>query len=183
MSDEPSRAASYQDVLAALHGAPLPLTTGTSKMLRYMLGSERGCDAEITPTDLTVWYDEGGSRYALRVAPGIVSFLRASADLSRSRHLQRQIGPAIFPEVGEFPAWGFGSRHVRLDVTDDKILIRIRTSESELAALGPEVPIEGRHRFLVLERACPHCGQVPDRYRVLSDGSLVCLACSRSSSA
>ena len=182
MSDEPSSATSYQDVLAALHGEPLPFTPRTSKMLWFMLKREQGCDAEITTAGLTVWYGEGGSRYSMPVAPGVVSFLRAGVDLSERRHLSQRMGPAIVPEVGGFPAWGFGSRHVRLDVTDEKILIRIRTSESELSDLGPEVPIEGRPRFLILDRACPHCVQVPERYRVLSDGSLVCLACGRSSS-
>jgi hypothetical protein len=71
-------------------------------------------------------------------------------------------------------------RYVRIDTTAEKTLIRVRTSEAPLADLGTDVPIEGRHRFVVLDRAGPHCGRIPERYRVLTGGSYVCLACGAS---
>lgn len=179
MSEEPSNAESYAAVQSALRGEPIPLEPSHTKMLWYMLHDERGSDAEITRSRLTVWYGRGGaSPYYLRVAPGVLGFLLAGVVLSETRHVIRRLAPASVPLLPGFPA--FGVRYVRIDATAEKTLIRVRTSEAPLADLGPDVPIEGRHRFVVLDRACPHCGRIPERYRVLTDGSYVCLACGAS---
>jgi len=42
-------------------------------------------------------------------------------------------------------------------------------------------PIEPPIEYLAGEHPCPHCGVVPERYRKLRDGWLVCFACGRSS--
>jgi len=181
MLHEPSNAESYEAVQSALRGGPVSLSPSVSKMLWFMLESERGCDAEVTPRSFTVWYGtRGASQYFLSVAAGIVSFLLDGVALPETRHVIRRIGPTTVPPFPPFPSWAFGVRHVRIDAIADRTMIRVRTSEAPLADLGSEVPIEGRHQFLALDRACPHCGRTPDRYRVLSDGSHVCLACGRS---
>jgi len=165
-------------VRAALRGEPIPLQPSDTKMLWYMLHGEAGSDAAITRSSLVAWYGRGGTRYDLRVAPGVLGFLLGGAVVAEGRHVIRRIDGASVPRLSGFPA--FGVRYVRVDTTPEQTLIRVRTSEAPLAELGPDVPIEGRHCFVVLDRACPHCGRVPERYRVLTSGAYVCLACGAS---
>ena len=59
-----------------------------------------------------------------------------------------------------------------------RVMVRIRADE---AALDDELPTVSDRKFARYAHACPQCHQVPERYRVLSDGGLVCLACGSSS--
>lgn len=178
MLDQPPLAESFLAVQAALRGAPVARDPGDIKMVWYMLRDERGSDAEITRREMTVWYARGGaSKYFLAVAPGVVSILLAGAVARAGEPVIRRIDPATTP-LDPYPPCGV--RHVRLDAAADRVMIRVRADEAALVGLGPDVPIEGPHRFVVLDRACPHCGQVPERYRALTDGCLVCLACGAS---
>ena len=178
---ERSSGDSYEAVQGALRGEGAPLDAATAKMLWYLLEHEAGCDAEITPRSFTVWYvGRGASPYVLAVAPGVVGFLLEGEALPGPGHVIRPLGPGTIPAVAPLPPQPFGTRYVRIDASTDRTVIRIRPDAAALADLGPEVPIEGPHRFVVGERACPHCGRVPDRYRVLGDDSLVCMACGAS---
>jgi hypothetical protein len=176
-------AESYQAVRAALCGEPIPLEGSGSRMLWYML--PRGCAAEITPTSFIVPDILSGrsDRYDLSLAAGIVSFLLDGVDLSETGHVIRRIRVSAAATFDGSSAWShseLGARYVRIDDSGERTVIRIRASEAALAELGPELPVVDPPRFLAVERTCPHCGRIPERYRVLRDGSHVCLACGRS---
>lgn len=49
----------------------------------------------------------------------------------------------------------------------------------DMLATRPQ-PIEPPLEYIDATRRCPHCGAVPERYRKLRDGALVCLACGAS---
>lgn len=173
----------YEAVRAALRGRRIPLGRTGSQMLWFML--HNGCAAEITPSSFIVPDIISGrsDEYELSLAPGIVSFLLDGTRLPETGHVIRQIRLAA-PATGDgFPAWdesNLGTRYVRIDDVPGRTVFRIRASEAALADLGPEVPVVDPVRYLVLDRMCPYCGRVPERYRVLRDGSHVCLACGRS---
>jgi hypothetical protein len=65
------------------------------------------------------------------------------------------------------------------------ILIRNQSPLDDLRRAPPPLPkpIDEAPRFIAGDDACPHCGSVPERYRVLSDRTVVCLVCGRSSQA
>ena len=109
-------AACFAQALAALDGAPVPLTAGGSKTLYYMLDGPQGCDAWLT-----------------------------------------------------------------LKATTDQITIQIREATAlELSAPPLFAPPDLRPKYIEGTEPCPSCGVVPDRYRELRDGALVCLACGAS---
>lgn len=183
MPTEPSDAESYEAVTSALRGASFALDPGSSKMLWYMLEDPRGCDAEITPSWFWIRYGRTFSphRYVMQVAPAVVSFLLDGAGLPPTRRLTRRLGPATVPAFRDrYPSWAFGARYVLIEALIARTVIRIRDTEPALADGLPEIPPHLGPSFVVLDRTCPHCGLVPDRYRVLHDGSHVCLSCGRS---
>lgn len=177
---------------AALRGAHVPLEPAGSQVLWYMLPN--GCDAAITASSFIVPYIISGhsDEYDPTLAPGIVSFLLDGVGLPDTGHAIRRIrlGARLPPEgrappgqPQRFPVWDeaeLGARYVRIDDDLERIVLRIRASEADLARLGPEVPVVHPQQHRVLDRACPHCGRIPERYRVLQDGAHVCLACGRS---
>jgi len=176
-------AACYEAVRSALRGGRFSLDARGSQMLWFMVQS--GCAAEITPSSFIVPYIISGrsDHYQLSLAPGIISFLLGGTGLPRTGHVIRQIHLVAPATRDGIPAWNesrLGARYVRFDDIDGRTVFRIRASEAALAELGPEVPVVDPLRFLVLERTCLHCGRIPERYRVLRDDSLVCLACGRS---
>lgn len=176
-------AACYEAVRSALRGGRFSLDARGSQMLWFMVQSD--CAAEITPSSFIVPYIISGrsDHYQLSLAPGIISFLLGGTGLPRTGHVIRQIHLVAPATRDGIPAWNesrLGARYVRFDDVDGRTVFRIRASEAALAELGPEVPVVDPLRFLVLERTCLHCGRIPERYRVLRDDSLVCLACGRS---
>lgn len=176
------RAACFDAVLSASRGRRFPFDALGSQMLWFMVN---GCAAEITPSSFVVPYIISGrsDHYDLSLAPGIISFLLGGTALPETGHVIRQIQLVANRTFDGFPPWdesSLGARYVRIDDVGGRIVFRIRGSVAALAAIGPEVPVVDPVRFLVLERTCPHCGHIPERYRVLRDGSLVCLACGRS---
>ncbi len=180
------RDARYEAVRSALRGQRFPCDSAGAKLLWYMLGA--GCAAEITPRSLLVPYIISGrsDHYELSLAPGILSFLLGGSALPETGHLIRRIHHAAPPFDGSFPrvpAWDVasqGARYVRIDDVEGRTVFRIRSSEAALVPLGPEIPVIDPIEYVVLARACPHCGRIPERYRVLRDGSHICLACGRS---
>ena len=89
------------------------------------------------------------------------------------------IEPTEIAPVGIFPAWKMPALHVWMRGAPDRITIRVRNTVAALADPLP-VPPPLVPTYLELTHPCRHCGQVPKRYRVLLDESLVCLACGRS---
>lgn len=177
------RAACYEATQSALRGRRFPLDAHGSQMLWFMV--QDGCAAEITPSSFVVPYIISGrsDHYDLLLAPGIISFLLGGTRLPEAGHVIRQIHLFAGATFDRFPPWDesrLGARYVRIDDVDGRIVFRIRASVAALAALGPEVAVVDPVRFVVLERTCLHCGHIPERYRVLRDGSLVCLGCGRS---
>ncbi len=145
-------------------------------MLAYMLGRPSGCDAWLTRERFVVQYGWHLShhRYFSDTAVEVVGFLR------------ERIGPrhGVLPAstrlaVGGFAAWRHGARAVWIDTASDKITIVIREATSEELPPRPS-PLEPPIAYVAGTAPCPACGQVPDRYRKLRGGSLVCLACGAS---
>jgi hypothetical protein len=176
-------AESYEAVISVLRGERLALDAAAMKMLRFMLDDPRGCDAEITPASFTVRYgwNYGPHSYYLWCAPGVVSFLLDGTSLPATRQLTRQLGPVTIARSVEFPAWSFEARHVRIEALIARVVIRVREDATSFAELPEPPPRNPSPRFAALAHACPHCGRVPEHYRALDDGGLVCLACGRSS--
>jgi hypothetical protein len=173
----------YEAVRAALRGERIPLERRGSQMLWYMI--PYSCAAEITPSSFIVPYIISGrsDHYELSLAAGIVSSLLDGVGLPDTGHAIRRIRLDAQLIRDGVPAWNesmLGARYVRIDDVAGRTVIRIRASEADLADLGPEVPVVDPQRFVVLDRTCPYCGRIPERYRVLRGGSHVCLACGRS---
>lgn len=182
MLTEPSNAESYDAVLGVLRGKRLAFDAATWKMLDFILNDSAGCDVEITPSSFTLaWSRNKTHSYYLWSAPGVVSFLLDGTEFPATRRLVRQLGPTTVPGGERFPERTFEQRYVRIEALIARLVIRVRASEAALDAELPEIPArDDAPRFA---HACPHCARVPERYRVLSDGGLVCLACGRSSAA
>jgi hypothetical protein len=184
MSAKPTSAESYEAVLTVLRGERVPLDAAASKMLWLMLEDSNGCDAEITPSWFWIRFGRTHSphRYLMQIAPAVVSFLLDGESFPATRRFTRRIGPAIVPTFRDyFPSWKIGTRFVLIEALIGRTVIRVRDLEAALASPIPELPPHLGPAFVVLDRACPHCGQVPERYRVLLDGSHVCQACGCSS--
>jgi len=171
----------YEAVRRALRGEHIDLDVHASKMLWSMLAN--GCDAEVTPSTFVIPFviSGGSDHHDLSLAPAIISFLLDGVGLPESGHAIRRIaltdrnGQACVPLLD-----GGRARYVRFDDAATRTVFRIRRSEAVLAELGPDVPVLDPMRFVVVDRACPHCGRVPQRFRVLRGGFHVCMACGRS---
>ena len=178
----PTDAESHAAVIAVLRGKRIPLDAGSLKMLAFLLDDPSGCDAELTPDAFTVRFgwNYGPHSYFLWCAPGALSFLLEGTELPPTRRLTRQIGPGTLPQLGNSPPdRPYPARYVRIEALVGRTLIRVREHEAALDISIVEPPHDGP-RFVAIPRECRHCGVVPDRYRVLGDRSLVCLACGRS---
>jgi hypothetical protein len=169
--------------MAVLRGERVPFDAGASKMLSLMLEDPHGCDAEITPRWFWIRYGRSHSphRYMMQAAPAVVSFLLDGETFPVTRRFTRRFGPAIVPACAPFPSWRMGTRFVLIEALVGRTVIRARDTEAALATPIPELPPELGPAFVVLDRACPHCGRVPERYRVILGGSHVCQACGCSS--
>jgi len=168
-----------------LRGERVPLDDGATKILHsifnpVMLGAD-GCDVEIAPADFCLEYGTPGGRhyYMADVAPAIVSWFLDNA-------------PAGYLPGGTLPNWGgmrghwsYGPRSVWIDATDDCVMIMVRAASERRALDDRPLPAPPRLKppieLLAGTHPCPHCGVVPENYRKLRSGGLVCLACGASS--
>ncbi|HVK87196.1 MAG TPA: hypothetical protein VM513_23915 [Kofleriaceae bacterium] len=171
-------AACFAQALAALDGAPVPLTAGGSKTLYYMLDGPQGCDAWLTHEHFVVRYGQHGKQHHYRSEVGVEAVSWLFAQLRARRGVV---------EAGELPAfgppepWRYDARAVWLKATTDQITIQIREATAlELSAPPLFAPPDLRPKYIEGTEPCPSCGVVPDRYRELRDGALVCLACGAS---
>ena len=190
-------------VLAVLDGERPTLDADSLKILYFMLESNAGCDATITPDKFVIQYGWHLSLhpYTADLAPRVVSWLLAA---STGGYLPGGTMPWWFPdragvEVMTFgydrdrkamsrirtepigPHWSYGPRRIWIDLEPARVVVMVRDATTDPGADAHPAPIEPPPTFLVGDHACPHCGAVPDRYRRLRDGSLVCAACGRSS--
>ena len=192
----------FDRVRAALAGERFPLDAGSTKLLFYMLERPDGCDAWLTPGRFVIQYGWHLAHHPWVEddAPRVVSWLCASAPAG---YLAAGTMPWWFPNpervseerfgygpdgkmarlasepVG--PCWSYGARRVWFDATPERITLLVRDATVDPGPDAWPAPIEPPPAFLAGDHPCPHCGDVPDRYRRLSDGSLVCMACGRSS--
>jgi hypothetical protein len=166
-------AACFDRARAALDGASVPLTSAGSKMLRFMLEDPSGCDAWLTRQRFVATYGWHPShhRYFSEVAVEVVGFL--------CERLGARSGVIAGSEivVDGFIPWSHGARAVWIDVASDKITISIREATS---TRFPPRPLEQLIEYVDGRSPCPSCGDVPERYRRLRDGALVCLGCGAS---
>jgi hypothetical protein len=154
------------------------MTAGGSKMLWYMLEQPEGCDAWLTHDRFVVQYGWhlAHHRYDRDVGVEVLAWLR--------RRIGGSCGvvPAgAFPMIGKFPSWRFGARAAWIADQPERTTIQIRDATSPELPPGAPPSIEPPPVYIAGANACPHCGSIPERYRVLRDGAQVCLACGASS--
>jgi hypothetical protein len=175
----PSDAQSYDLVLSVLRGKRVPLDPGSRKMLSLVVCDRAGCDLEITPSSFTVsWSSERSHAYYLWCAPGLVSFLLDGMPMPPTPRLTRQLGPMTLAASDRAPRLDVEERHLRIEALDERLSIRVRDSA---ATLDDELPAPPPLPEPPVGHRCPHCNEIPERYRVLADRTIVCLACGRSS--
>jgi hypothetical protein len=179
-SDRLTDDACFARVLAAFAGERYPLDAGASKVMNFMLHDCSGCDATITPHDFAInfGWNYGPHHYFMATAPAIASWLLDAVGVRGEREVRGRIAAARIPAIPPFFAWELPALHVALVAGLTEVTIRVRDSEAALATPLPEP--DRTPKFATLAQPCAHCLQVPERYRVLGDGSLVCLACGRS---
>jgi hypothetical protein len=163
--------------LEAFAGRRFELGSGSGKMLRILLGGH-DLDASITPSGIRLSFGGRTHDYMPETAPAIVSWLLDAAGAQPdTREITASIGPA---EMRTYGIWRLSRLHVRLSATRELIAIRVRSAAEALDVPLPLPRPLPEPPYVVLPERCPHCGEVPERYRVLHDWSLVCLACGRS---
>ena len=81
----------------------------------------------------------------------------------------------------------YGAFDIWIQAEPDCVTIMVRAATSRSAGAGAPrpfpPPLVGPPEYLTATHPCPHCTAIPDRYRKLSDGALVCMACGASSRA
>jgi hypothetical protein len=166
---------------SVLRGERVPLGEGATKVLYFMVHRPRGCDAWITPGKLVMQLGPHSANhsYTPDLAPQIVSWL---LDVAPNGYLPAGSLPAWAGAPGR---WSYGPRSVWIDAARDRITIMIRDASDRDPLDTTPLPlpprIEAPPEFVPGTHPCPHCGAVPERYRKLLDGALVCLACGASS--
>jgi len=161
-------------------GPPPPLDEGATKLLFFMLKQAEGCDATITADRFWIQYGWhlAYHRYVPEHAPVVLGWLR---QFTRDGQLGPGLLPWWAPEHHRVPYWAFGRRNVWFDATPDRVTIYVRDAAARLDPRVLPPPIEPPIEYVRLRHACPHCHTIPQRYRKLRGGGLVCLACGRSS--
>jgi hypothetical protein len=191
----------FDQVQAVLAGTTrLPLDAGGTKLLHFMLERNEGCDVTMMPDTFHIQYGWhlAYHRYDHDLAPRVVSWLcdaapagylpagalpwwfEVTGDTTRDTFVHDGVGMVVRSEsLG--PCWMYGPHRLWFDHSPGRVVIMIRdaTIDPGPGALPP--PIEPPIEYITGERPCPHCGVVPERYRRLRGGGLVCLACGSSS--
>ena len=185
-------AEAFERVLAVLAGERVPLDDGSRKVLYFMLHRRDGCDATVTPDRFWIQYGWHLShhRYFSELAPAIASFLLAGAPAITER--RATIVPAgslpywspedeLGPWSQQPERWRYDAFALWVEREPACVTLRLRASPPAMPAGTPE-PLEPAPVFVAGNHPCPHCGAIPERYRRLRDGALVCGACGASSS-
>jgi hypothetical protein len=168
-----------RSVLTGEAAAPA-LDDGSTKVLFFMLERSEGCDATISADRFSIQYGWHPSHHQYKpdIAPRVLGWLRLFVR-------DGELGPGLLPWWGggkhDLPYWAFGRRRVWFDASSDRIVVCVRDARAGLDRRALPAPIEPPIEYLVIDHACPHCASIPERYRKLRGGGLVCLACGRSS--
>lgn len=174
----------FDQVQAALAGARLPLDAGSTKVLNFILRPSEGCDITITPDTFFIKYGWhlAHHRYKHDIAPRIVSWLCEAAPTGHLVAGALSWWFEVTDERGRLEShWTYGPRRIWFDASPERVVIKVRDATVDPGAESIPPPIEPPIEYLVGAHPCPHCRVVPERYRKLRDGWLVCLACGRSS--
>lgn len=164
-------------VLAAFRGERFALDEHGAQALWFALETA-AADLSITPEAFHIRpTGHHDMDYPLESAAGVMSFLLERVGSVGPRSIKTWIASTTI-HAGRFPAWTSPARHILAEAWIARVMVRIRADES---ALDDELPTLSDRKFARYTHECPHCGQVPERYRVLSDGSLVCPGCGASS--
>jgi hypothetical protein len=156
------------------------LDDACTKQLYYMLERPEGCDATVTADSFVVQYGWhlAHHHYEVELAAGVLRFLVEAAPDGLLPAGTLRVW--YLDNAGRRPQWAYGARRVWIDESPERTLIMIRDATIDPGPARPP-PIEPAPVFVTGEHPCPHCGVVPERYRRLRDGALVCLACGASS--
>ncbi len=172
-----SNAEHFARVLAAFRGERFLLDEHGAQGLWFAL-EPAAADLSITPEAFHIRpTGHHDMTYPLVSAPGVMSFLLERVGSVGPRSIKTWIASTTIG-AGRFPKWTSPPRHVLAEAWTTRVLIRVRTEETQL---DDELPTLSARKFARYAHACPHCRRVPERYRVLSDGALVCLGCGSSS--
>lgn len=167
----------FANALAAFRGERFELDEHGSQALWFAFETD-AADLEVTPTHFHVRPARHHEMsYPLAVAAGVLSFLLERFGTVGPRSIRTWIARTPI-HVGRMPAWTTPARHVLAEAWTSRVVVRVREHEADL---DDELPTLSERKFLKLSHACPHCHITPERYRVLSDGGLVCVACGASS--
>ena len=178
----------FARVLATFRGERVPLDDQGAKGLWFAL-DQPASDLVVTPEVFVIRpAKRHDMEFSLECAPGILSFLLERVGTVGPRSIKTWIAPTTVKAgvaggpgagaAGGFPAFMSPPRHVLAEAWTTRVMVRIRADEAEL---DDELPTLAERRFVRFGHPCPHCREVPDRYRVLSDGGLVCTKCGASS--
>ncbi|HEY5921726.1 MAG TPA: hypothetical protein VIV11_08645 [Kofleriaceae bacterium] len=169
---------------AVLHGERIPLDALATKTLFYMLNAFEGCDAAITADQFAITFGPRGphSRYLPNIAPVVVSWL---LDAAPSGELAAGALPWWWDKPG---TWTYRRFAVWIKSEPACVTLMVRATDHPGVAIDPHAaprpfppPLLGPPEYLTGTHPCPHCTAIPDRYRKLSDGALVCMTCGASS--
>lgn len=185
LAQEESPIESMARAFAACDGQRFPLDGGSSKVLRFMLERPDGCDALISRDafEIRFGWHPSRHRYFLRLAPAVVSELFQLSGHSGGQAIRARIGPTAIPPL-QFPAWSFGERLLWLHRSSETISIHVRDGHDDLHQVARALPDPISYDVTFIDfpspLACIRCAVANQRYRRLSDGALLCGACSRS---
>jgi hypothetical protein len=166
---------SFANVLSVFRRERFALDEHGSQALWFALDGD-AADIEITPQHFRVRMPKHHDlEYSVATAAGVMSFLLAGAIDART--VRTRIAPTTI-QAGRMPAWTCPSRHVLAEAWTLRVVVRVRANA---AALDEPIPAISEKIYVKLSHACVICHEVPDRYRILSDDSLVCMGCGASS--
>jgi hypothetical protein len=118
-------------------------------------------------------------RYDLSVAAPVIAQLIA---WSGATHVDRSLLAFIEPRSVSAPGfigWSFQRSILWIAVEERAVTIRIRDASTAIPIALDALP-EAQPVHVELDRPCPHCHQLAEAYRILSDGTHVCPSCGRS---
>ncbi len=164
-----------------------PLGAQVSKVLRFMLVSDLGADAEITPAAFVIRFGWHPSRhrYFTHIAPGVVSTLMEWADIRSVESAGSWLleGRSV-PAMPRWPrAWDFGARWAWFVPSSSSLTIHVRAESEQGMATPLPKPIRAKRHVAHLPEslACPHCAVDSREYRFLTSAeAFVCGSCGRS---
>lgn len=186
----------FDQVQAVLAGTMrIPLDGDGTKLLHFMLERNEGCDVTMMPDTFHIQYGWhlAYHRYDHDLAPQVVSWLCDAAPIGYlpagslpwwfkvTGNSQRESFVPVMRGERLEPDWTYGPRRLWFARSPGRVVIMIRDATIDPGPGALPAPIEPPIEYITGDHPCPHCGVVPERYRRLRDGGLVCLACGRSS--